>query len=75
MIIVGNRPQQCTYMLISSIKYCNKLCVSTPVPLYNSLILTVNSLYLYVWSLHQYHHNLHLFYKTNGRILPQFYVP
>lgn len=52
MIIVGNRPQQCTYMLISSIKYCNKLSVSTPVPLYNSLILTVNSLYLYVWSLH-----------------------
>ena len=75
MIIVGNRPQQYTYMLISSIKYCNKLSVSTPVPLYNSLILTVNSLYLYVWSLHQYHHNLHLFYNTNGRILPQFYVP
>ena len=52
MIIVGNRPQQYAYMLISSIKYCNKLSVSTPVPLYNSLILTVNSLYLYVWSLH-----------------------
>ena len=75
MIIVGNRPQQYAYMLISSIKYCNKLSVSTPVPLYNSLILTVNSLYLYVWSLHQYHHNLHLFYQMNSRMVPQSYVP